>query len=57
MLISKDHLIDMLGVNTPGVGNYKPIIRNTFDEIKIKNDLTQQFSSLSKGRNKSQHMG
>jgi hypothetical protein len=41
MLISKDHLIDMLGVNTPGVGNYKPIIRNTFDEIKIKNDIAQ----------------
>ena len=36
MLISKDHLVDMLGVNTPGVGNYNPINRKTFDEIKIK---------------------
>jgi len=50
MLISKDHMIDMIGVNTPGVGNYQPIIRNTFDEIKIKNDLTQQFSTLSTGK-------
>jgi hypothetical protein len=41
VLITKEHCIDMLGVNTPGVGNYRPVISKTFDEIKIKNDLVQ----------------
>lgn len=50
MLISKDHMIDMIGINTPGVGNYKPIIRNTFDEIKIKNDISKQFATMRIGK-------
>ena len=41
MLISKDHLKDLIGVDTPGVGYYKVILSTMVDEIKLKNDLTQ----------------
>ena len=54
MLITKDHMIDMIGVNTPGVGNYKPIVRNTFEEVKIKNEITDKFRET---RNQSSSLG
>ena len=39
MLINKEYMIDNLGVNTPGVGNYKPIIPNTFEDIQKKSTI------------------
>ena len=41
MLISKEHLIDMYGKDTPGAGSYKPLVHNTFDEIKAKADIVK----------------
>jgi hypothetical protein len=32
-MITKDHLIEFYGINTPGVGEYKTIFPNTFDDI------------------------
>ena len=48
MLINKEYMIDQLGVNTPGVGNYKPIIPNTFEDIRLKNNTIDPTSSIKK---------
>ena len=61
MLINKEHMVDMLGVNTPGVGNYQPTVPHTFDEIRKKNsqtiDATGQYKpqpqTLAKSSSKS----
>ena len=44
-MISKDHLLDLYGQDSPGPLKYKAVHKNTFEEFQIRNEMTKQFST------------
>jgi len=41
-LVSKDHLLDLYGMESPGPLHYRAVHKNTFEEFQIRNEMTDQ---------------